>query len=223
MLLIVLAWFTMEIRYQRSVAKRMLCNSRLSQMRLMFHNYISSFGAMPPVVEMNEENVPLHSWRMLLLKAGGNDSDSYCYNYDEPWNSTSNNVGYVGTDDFPEFGRFSCPYLTTERGITNYVAIVTESGEWYTSLCDGEVLQDVLLIVCDRFSRIRVSEPNDITLEQARRIFERDDASIDIFGRHLIKPLGLFWSFAQRMLIVRYCTREDLLFLQHLSDYAQRQ
>ena len=217
-ILLLLIWLVIEIDFLRTAAKNMNCHGKMSQLTLMFNNHIVLFKTFPPVAIIDADGIPLHSWRMMLFK-DNEEFDLYGYNYDEIWNSTNNieAIKNIDADKFGAFRKFYCP-LNEKKGVANYVAIVTDSGQWYTTLCDESFSQEVLLVICDSFSKIKVAEPKDITLEQAWCIFKRESSKKDILGRNMRKNIGVFWNFDEKKVVCREYTREDLLLLQSLSN-----
>jgi hypothetical protein len=204
----------------RESAKNMQCHGNLSQLSSALTHYYQQHQTIPPVTVYDNDHVALHSWRIVLAQ-NSLERDLHGYNFNEKWNSTNNTqiTKLFINENFGIKNFFQCPLLNHENITTNYVAVTTKSGEWYTSLCDDNFSGEILLIICDRQSKIKITEPKDITLTDTWKIFKREIKK-DIWEFHHTKHLGIFANISKQnitTIICREYTEDDLQLLQYLD------
>ncbi|MGY8770283.1 MAG: DUF1559 domain-containing protein [Pirellulales bacterium] len=193
-------------------ARRMQCTNNLKQISLAFHNYHDEFGSFPPPYLADEDGVPMHSWRVLLLPYLEEGVRYKKYDFTEPWNGPSN-VKLL--DPIPDV--YQCPsvhYDEKHKNCTCYLAIVGPDSVWaegktrsFRDIVDGT--SNTLLMTEFSESKTYWLQPSDIEYQAAIKILSSNNP--DIFkeihpgGRNVVRvdgsvhfaPSGLvpeFWS-----------------------------
>lgn len=156
----------------REAARDAQCQGNLFQIGFALVNYLSRHGALPPASLADANGKPIHGWRALLLIDWEETGFKDRYRLDEAWNGPHNRA--VGD----QFGTFSCPSDAAARGvrssITNYVAVVGEGTLWDASRplpAPGLLPSNKILLIELPGSDILWTEPRDLTLEEALRLF----------------------------------------------------
>ncbi len=107
----------------REAARTMSCTNNIKLIALALHNYHDVYGSFPPAHVTDEDGVPMHSWRVLILPYIEMQSLYTKYRFDEPWNGP-NNIKLL--DDMPPC--YQCPSSDINRNeasrFTSYVAVV---------------------------------------------------------------------------------------------------
>jgi RHS repeat-associated protein len=206
----------------RDMAKCMQCHGKMNQLSCALTNYVQKFHHLPPCIVIDNNHVPLHSWRTLLSQ-NCLECNLYDYNFNEKWNSDNNtkSLQYILKDKFGLCNFFQCPFIHNQD-VTNYVAVTTKSGDWYTSLCQDNLNDDILLIICDSQSQIKITEPKDITLKQAWDILKKRKLHCGLFGNYIKNEYGIFWRFSENSIICRKYDSKDLLVLEELQLPSNR-
>ena len=102
--LIVAAFSFPAILAAREAAIRMQCANHEKIIGLAFHNYHDVYGALPPLYTVDDEDKPLHSWRVLILPFIEEQALYQQIRLNEPWNSDHNKQFH---DQMP--GIYKCP------------------------------------------------------------------------------------------------------------------
>jgi hypothetical protein len=130
---------------------------------------------LPPASLADAVGKPIHGWRALLLVDWEDTGFKDHYRLDEPWDSPHNRMALKGHGQV-----FACPSDAAARdatpSITNYVAVVGEGTLWdamrrsdRSDLAD--LSSDKILLIELPGSDILWTEPRDLTLEEALRLF----------------------------------------------------
>ncbi|REK15894.1 MAG: DUF1559 domain-containing protein [Planctomycetota bacterium] len=170
-LALLLFFFLPGIEPARS-RRRHPCTSNLRRIGAAMHTYHDEFGTFPPAYVADENGVPMHSWRVLLLpylEEEGYHRLYEKYRFDEPWNGPNNRK--LADVAFPPF---HCPSSEREGCCTNYVAIVGPETVWpgtatrsVTQITDGT--SETVLVAEFNDSDIHWMEPRDLTFNEACR------------------------------------------------------
>jgi prepilin-type processing-associated H-X9-DG protein len=78
------------VQAAREAARRMQCVNNEKQIAIAFHNFQDTYNAFPALYTVDENDQPLHSWRVLILPFL---DETVLYNeirLDEPWDSEYN-------------------------------------------------------------------------------------------------------------------------------------
>jgi prepilin-type processing-associated H-X9-DG protein len=145
------------------------CSNNLRQIGLAMHNYHNTYKCFPAAVLTDENDRPMHSWRVAILPYLEEAPLYDLYDFNEPWNGPNN--GRL-------LGSTSMVYRCPDDGVsmmleTSYVMIVGKGT--LGGLPNEEVrIADILDGMSDRIMVIEVGstgipwmEPRDITVEEA--------------------------------------------------------
>ena len=178
----------------REAARRSQCTNNLKQIALAFHNYHDEYKCFPTAVIADEDDVPLHSWRVAILPYLEQTPLFDLYNFDESWDSQSNQTL-----------RVACPrcYTCPSDGNLgpdeiNYVMIVgkgTVGGEpnetvTFADITDGT--SNTILAIEVAGAGICWMEPRDMTVDEAIAYITNPEAS----GLKHVHPGGINAAFA---------------------------
>lgn len=75
-----------------TVAAMTPCTSNLKALALAMHSYHDTYGTFPPAYVADDEGIPMHSWRVLLLPHLGRQDLYDQYDFDEPWDGPNNSA-----------------------------------------------------------------------------------------------------------------------------------
>lgn len=140
------------------------CYSNLKAIGVALLQYHQKYGHFPPAYISGKENVPLHSWRVLLLEFL--DPDLFAsYDFNEPWDSPNNQKLL---DKMPRC--FRCPNSQPSTD-TSYVVIVGKNtafpGEKTTRKDDIKKAKGKTILVIEvSNSDIKWMEPRDVPYEK---------------------------------------------------------
>ncbi len=133
----------------------------------MYHDAYKSF---PPAFIADENGIPMHSWRVLLLPFFEEEVYNQLYveyRFDEPWNGPHNRLL---AEKMPPLYR--CPSDEGAAGETSYVAIVGGETVWpgthrvgIPEIHDGT--SRTIIVAEMAGSGINMAEPRDVTFEAA--------------------------------------------------------
>ena len=171
----------------REAARRMQCANNLKQIALALHNYESIYGSFPPAYIADENGLPMHSWRVLLLPFLEQEALYKKYNFQESWNGPNNSQLLSSMPPI-----YECPSnygVADHHSCTSYVAVVgphtawpRDSGRLRSEITDG-LAKTLQLIECD--SQIPWLEPRDLELDQALALLDSSD--LNSSGVHVTK------------------------------------
>ncbi len=111
----------------REPARRMQCTNHIKLIMLGLHNYHDLYGSFPPAYTVDEDDNPLHSWRVLILPFIEHPAMYTQIRLDEPWDSEHNRQFHAKTPPI-----FRCPSGNPSEA----VQVPTPAGCYY-SVVDG--------------------------------------------------------------------------------------
>lgn len=178
----------------REAARRSQCMNNLKQIALAMHNYHDRYKCFPAAVITDEDDVPLHSWRVAILPYLEQAPLFDLYNFDEPWDSPSNRTLGAARPNC-----YTCPSdanLGPEE--TNYVMIVgkgTVGGEpnevvKFSDILDGT--SNTIMAIEVAGAGICWMEPRDMTVDEAIAYITNPEAN----GQEHAHPGGVNAVFA---------------------------
>lgn len=145
------------------LSRRTACNNNLKQIGLALWTYHDVHGELPPAYFADDEGVPTHSWRVMLLPFLEEQGLYDQYDFSKPWNSTDN---LKLAELMPEV--FRCPGDQSEfvTVTTTYVAVVGKETAWpfAESRSDSDFrdgLSNTLVVIESRNSRTHWMAPRD--------------------------------------------------------------
>ena len=101
----------------------------MKQIVLALQNYHDAYGSFPPAYVTDQNGIPMHSWRVLILPFIEAQSLYAKYRFDEPWNGPHNTKLL---DNMPLC--YQCPSSVANRHttsrFTSYLAVVGERTAW---------------------------------------------------------------------------------------------
>ncbi|MEX0793644.1 MAG: DUF1559 domain-containing protein [Pirellulaceae bacterium] len=176
-------------------ARRMHSQSRFDQMRLALFNYHDVHGTFPPAYIPDENEKPMHSWRVLILPFVSEEALWEQYDFDLPWNDPHN---LEVSQNMP--GIYSSPFSPeeAERGLTPYLAIT--GPETVLGESEGRTIAELGSDANHKFVMIQYysqpvlwTEPVDITPDQIlAEYFQIMDNLIDGISVMVIRGDNLF-------------------------------
>lgn len=169
------------------------CNAQcpLNQLQLALRIYHDIHGCFPPAYIADENGVPIHSWRVLILPYIEQQSLYDAYNFNEPWNGPNN---WRLAAQMP--GIFCSPTEDPSTSFTNIVAITGPGtafpGGTSTSLADfADGAENTILLTEVRDSDIPWLQPRDLdTRQYSFKI--NDPAAIGISSVSWRRPYVVF-------------------------------
>lgn len=149
----------------RSAAYQAQSRNNMKQIGVAMHNYHSVYGCFPPAVVYDEQGLPMHSWRVLLLPyLDGREALYDQYDFDQPWDSAGN---LELLEQMPSV-YFAMP--SNDRTTTSYVVIVGRETMFppddvmsIRDVTDGT--SNTILVVEQNESGIPWTEPRDLDFE----------------------------------------------------------
>ena len=154
------------VRRAREGAIACAAHCPINQVQLGLRNYHDVYGCLPPAYVVDEQGVPAHSWRVLILPFISEHALYDAYRFDEPWNGPNNRKL---ADRMPE--TFHMPSEPDSTRMTNIVAIVgpgtafpgARSTRW-ADFTDGRDNTILLAEIAD--SDICWLEPRDLQVDR---------------------------------------------------------
>ena len=144
------------------------CPNNLKLIGLALHNYHDQHGCFPPPFLADDQDRPIHSWRVLLLPYLEQEVVYEQYRFDEPWDGPNN--GKLAELAIPAF---TCPDARGETStMTSYLAVIGPETAWpganqSTVLADClDGTANTLLVVEVADSGIHWMEPRDLHVLQ---------------------------------------------------------
>jgi hypothetical protein len=153
---------------------RTKCFENNFEIAYLLNVYKQEHGNLPPIVINDNHDNPMHSWRVIVIPNHLFDK-KYFYNFNEPWNSPINKT-VQPPDDYRSL--YNCPNnkQSVDNHFTDYVAITGERSVWDKILTakantnESELNNKIIIIEIPK-SDIYWSEPRDITVDKAIRLF----------------------------------------------------
>lgn len=156
------------------IEKKARCRANLSKIGRAIYTYYEQNQEFPPAYTIDENEKPLHSWRVLILPALGEDELFEKIKLDEPWDSEHNKQFH---SKMPEIYRCPDHYeaelgagKTPDPGLSDY-ALVTGKD----SMFDGEKVPTFndnpyqRTVVFERKTPLNWMSPVDIPQEEAEK------------------------------------------------------
>ena len=143
---------------------------------LAIHNYESANGHFPPAYIADEDGKPMHSWRVLLLPYLEEDALYKQYDFDEPWDGPNNSklVDKLAGNPFGVFWQEPSDGLTGFKLITGpETAFEKDQAVGFGALTAGS--SNTICLVDDNSKRINWMSPEDVTIEEAVKLFDREN------------------------------------------------
>ena len=159
----VLFWMLPETGNAREAARRSGCINNMRNIALAIANYESVHGHFPPAYLSDENGVPMHSWRVLILPYLDEQSLYEKYDFNEPWDGP-NNRNLAGQMPIV----YRCPSdrsAATEE--TSYLAILGDHTMWpYAESRRRDEIKDpigqTILLVENDDARTNWMKPADV-------------------------------------------------------------
>ncbi|MBN1910581.1 MAG: DUF1559 domain-containing protein [Pirellulales bacterium] len=151
----------------RSVVRRVMCQCNLRQIGAALQEYHADHGSFPPACVRDEDGMPMHSWRVLLLPYLEQGDLYKRIRLDEPWDSLNNTkVAAVAPSCF------HCPCGPTLNAFTtDFVAVTGPGTVWpdkgtvtKEDIKDGPSRTVMVVEIAD--STIPWNAPVDLTLDE---------------------------------------------------------
>jgi type II secretory pathway pseudopilin PulG len=115
---VLIALLLPAVQAAREAARRTQCSNNMKQITLAMLNYHDSYGTFPPAYLADENGLPMHSWRVLLLPFMEQNGLYEQYNFDEPWDGPNNSLLAA---QIPTIYR--CPSAPLGANETHYVVV----------------------------------------------------------------------------------------------------
>jgi type II secretory pathway pseudopilin PulG len=102
-----------------STPRRSICKNNLKQIGLALHNYVETYGALPPAYTVDANGKPLHSWRTLILPFVEQAPLYAKIDLSKPWDDPVN----VEAAQAMPHSVYKCPSVDVPPGYTTYLAV----------------------------------------------------------------------------------------------------
>jgi prepilin-type processing-associated H-X9-DG protein len=153
----------------------MACGNNLKQIALALHNYHDTYGSFPPAFIADENGIPRHSWRVLLLPFVEAQGIYDQYDFSEPWDGPNNSKLLTRMPSV-----YSCPSSPDgARGSTYYVAVVGAQTTWpgqkpgtRAAIADG--MEHTVHVIESDYA-VPWLEPRDASFEESREMLVSTD------------------------------------------------
>jgi len=104
----------------RDAARRVQCKNNLHQIGMAMQSYHEQHGCFPPAYVADENGMPMHSWRVLLLPFLDHEWLYQQYDLSQPWDSPANKMLAIHMPSV-----YGCPSdSNAEFQETSYMVIV---------------------------------------------------------------------------------------------------
>ena len=152
-------------------AERLVAIGRLSQMKLALHIYERDHGTLPPLNLRGNQEVPIQSWRALILPQLGLENSTQL-NLSQPWNSDHNRQIIDSVPSrFWVFFALRTEQLTSPVS-THILAYLGQGSIWdaKTGLPKGKMTEhpDAIMLIWIPRGHLHPLQPGDITEEEVR-------------------------------------------------------
>ena len=144
---------------------------------LALHNYESANGHFPPAYIADENGVPMHSWRVLLLPYLEEQAVYDQYDFDEPWNGPNNSklANKLKGGSFASFPYDAKTKMTGFKVVTGpETAFVNDETRSLLDVSAGTA--NVIMVLDDNSKPINWMCPEDLTIDDATNLFDRKNA-----------------------------------------------
>ena len=200
LLILLVLYCYFEVKRLQATARNMQCCGKMSQLSCAMSWYCKDF--------ILKDEKPTF-WRVKCLD---------CFELSDEQREVLLTPGPEGLVK-PRVGNnpFHSPDGEVE-GSCNYVAVLTEDGYFYTHLTVPTDPNEILVVLCDRYSDVKLYQDRDIKLLDARRIVEREkNFEAGCFSTLRAKNQGIFWNGKEQRFVRRTYTENDLERLECLS------
>lgn len=169
-----IAGVTTCVYWTREHVRATMCRANLYQVASSVYDIDGvSSHLLPPAILRDSHGKGAHSWRTLASERMNFDS-AIQYTFSEPWNGPANRAYAAGK---PGRSLFTCPCdaRDADSGCASYVAVVGERTLWQEEWRDlqalGPEVQSKILLIEVPSTDIGWTEPRDISLDEAVRLF----------------------------------------------------
>jgi hypothetical protein len=166
------------------IRHRTECKENLLRITVAMLLYEKEHGALPPAYTVDEQGLPLHSWRVLLLPYLGYDELYAQLRLDEPWDSPHNQA--FQATDVPVF---QCPSAGLVAGMTEYSVVEGETCAVFGS--EGQRLDvfgehsAAMILVVERVDPVCWMDPTqELTFAEACLGINRDGVGTGLGSHH---------------------------------------
>ena len=147
------------------------CLNNMRQCMLAILNYESANGRFPPAWQVDDNGVPMHSWRVLILPFIEEGALYSQYRFDEPWDGPNNSKL---ANQMPRI--YQCPSVPNSTSQTTYKLVSDPEAFFNGSECrtlvdavDGSA--STIVLVEDSEHPINWMKPEGISIETAVEIY----------------------------------------------------
>ena len=179
------AFLLPAVQAARQAARRMQCTNNIKQILLAIHNHHDAQRGLPPLYTVDENDKPLHSWRVLILPYIEQQALYQQIRLDEPWDSEYNK----------RFHNVIIPiYACPSNSITDTGKNCVYSVIGHHSVLAGEAIRPGLPgqggRPRDTFARIADGTSNTIAIVEVKEPFCWMDPTADITLDELVKGIN---------------------------------
>ena len=160
------------------------CANNLKQIALALHAYHTEHGSFPPAYIVDENGVPMHSWRVLILPYLEQTNLYEQYDFNEPWDGPNNSLLHDHVVSI-----YGCPADASAKNSANYLAVVGantawpgEEGRTIEQIRDGTSNTILVVEVCDH--GIHWMEPRDLDFLTTSTTINQGPLGRTISSRH---------------------------------------
>lgn len=107
-------------RNASGAARRTQCRNNLRTIHFALENYAADYGQYPPLLTVDADGRPLHSWRTLLLPYLEESSLFAAIDLSKPWDDSANQEAQTLSR---EVHVYQCPESALGAGMTTYLAV----------------------------------------------------------------------------------------------------
>jgi len=159
------------VQVTRSSPHWMYCLNNVRQCILAIWNYESAHGQFPPVWEVDDDGVPMHSWRVLILPFIEEGNLYSKYRFDEPWNGPNNSKL---ANQMPD--AYRCPSVPFSTSQTTYKLVSDPeaffNGSERRTLGDAvDGTSSMIVLVEDSEHPVNWMKPEGVSIEAAVAIY----------------------------------------------------
>ena len=150
----------------REAERRNKCLSNAKEIADAIRAYANRTGEMPPPFIADASGLPIHSWRILILRDLGYSKLYDQYDFAEPWNGPNNSRLAVQMPNV-----FQCPH-DPQPETTPYVAPVGPTTLWPPTGDRPRTLlaRKIILIIESETHRTHWMAPNDLTIPHSNSL-----------------------------------------------------
>jgi type II secretory pathway pseudopilin PulG len=150
------------VRTSREAARRSQCSNHLKQIGIALHNYVDTYGSLPPAYTVDAAGNRLHSWRTLILPFAEQQPLYDKIDLSKPWDDPANQAARE-----TRVGVYACPSANLPAGHTTYLAVDTPKSAMpgstplrFADISD-ETSQTLLVFEVDTKHAVHWMDPTD--------------------------------------------------------------